>query len=72
VHLSNPKNGQVLLYGEGTKSFAVYACNSGYRLLGNPGRVCTSDLSWTGYAPDCISDCKNHNRSLCVFIEIIS
>ena len=52
--LDDPGNGLVNL-GEGTRfeADATYSCNSGYRLVGDATRTCTSAGTWSGLAPSC-------------------
>lgn len=57
-----PSNGFVM-HGEGTldyppDSVITYACRSGYHLLGNYHRYCTTKGTWTSRAPTCHSKKK--------------
>ena len=34
---------------------AMYRCQNGYRLVGQPRRICQSDNQWSGQEPKCQS-----------------
>ena len=51
--LGDPSNGQVTLTGTTVGSTATYECNSGFTLVGNQGRTCQEDGSWSGADPTC-------------------
>lgn len=53
--LPNPPNGAVdTSTGTTYKSLAVYTCDEGYELLGEPVRTCGA-FAWNGSEPSCIS-----------------
>ena len=54
--LRNPVNGRVSHTGGTTYGkIAYYYCNTGYRLVGNSTRTCSSIGVWSGSAPRCQS-----------------
>ena len=48
-------NGLVIQTGTTTGDVATYTCNQGFELNGPPTRVCMSDSTWSGQAPECQS-----------------
>jgi len=47
--LSDPENGKVFVFDKS----AVYACNTGYTLVGTPFLQCISE-KWIGQPPTCV------------------
>ncbi len=39
-------------------SMATFICNRGYKIVGKFQRICTSNRTWTGVSPFCISGKK--------------
>ncbi|XP_053399292.1 CUB and sushi domain-containing protein 3-like [Mercenaria mercenaria] len=52
--LSNPASGTVQLDSDNTTTSAVYACASGYELVGDDIRTCLSNGTWTLEEPTCV------------------
>lgn len=48
----NPANGQVTVT---SSSYAAYACESGYQLVGEQTRTCQNNGQWSGQAPTCVT-----------------
>jgi CUB/sushi domain-containing protein len=55
--LSDIPNGSVMVNGFGAGDTAVYSCDEGYELVGEPTRVCQSDSTWSGEPPTCAAAC---------------
>jgi len=51
--LRAPDKGQVVLTGRSPGSVATYSCRPGYKLVGNPTRICQDDEQWSGSPPLC-------------------
>jgi len=51
--LVSPENGTVSASSTTVGSTATYACDTGYRLVGDSSRSCRADGSWSGSAPSC-------------------
>lgn len=60
-----PSNARVLYTGGTTFNFvANYACDEGFRLIGNTSRICQADGTWSGTPPQC-------NGMLIAFITLL-
>ena len=46
-------NGRVRMSGFTIGSTAIYICRTGFSLMGNRGRECQEDGSWSGSEPSC-------------------
>lgn len=51
--LPNVANGQVIITGNTVGSFAVYACNQGFKLVGENRRTCQPNGAWSFTEPFC-------------------
>ena len=51
--LDDIPNGSVSLSGNTTGDIAVYTCDDGFELVGDPTRVCMNDTTWSGEPPTC-------------------
>ena len=52
--LSSPFNGEVRLTRTLLGSESIYACNTGYEIVGNSTRECLSDGTWSDEEPRCV------------------
>ena len=51
--LANPSNGNISVTEGVYQDTVTYACNDGFRLIGDPMRTCQSDGEWSGSPPTC-------------------
>lgn len=51
--VSSPTNGFVFYDSSTEGSVAIYSCDTGYTLTGDPERTCQADGQWSGAAPIC-------------------
>ena len=54
--LPNPTNGRVDQQGNRPGDRALYACTTGYELVGQSLRTCQNNGQWSGEAPSCESE----------------
>ena len=52
--LCSPDNGTVNVSSRTVGSIAMYSCNAGFLISGDPQRNCQADGRWSGQAPICI------------------
>ena len=54
--LTPPTNGAMITYSDDTRGMgtvATYSCNTGYEVMGNVNRTCTSADTWSGMDASC-------------------
>ena len=51
--MSNPLNGNISLFTDGTKTTVTFTCNIDYTINGPGTAMCQSDGTWDTLKPDC-------------------